>query len=171
MLSYPAGMERPNTVSGLLEKRRELEARLKVARAEIKTIIVGLDALDIALRLFGATGILTKPKRLPPAHPAGKGEFQRLALDLFRETEGPITSLMVAKRFCETRGLTLDDIAFKFVRYRASSGLCNMRARRMVERVGAARGENASWVLAKGFDEDRSRYWSPDLRDAKHENR
>lgn len=105
--SYPGGMERPNTVSGLLEKRRELEARLKVARTEIKKLIVGLDALDVALRLFGAADVATKPKRLPHPHPAAKGEFQRLALDLFRETEGPITSLMVAKRFCENRDLAL----------------------------------------------------------------
>ena len=60
-------MERPNTVSGLIDKRRELIARLEQARAEIKTLISGLDALDIALRLFGAEGAVTKPMRLPPA--------------------------------------------------------------------------------------------------------
>lgn len=158
-------MERPNTVAGLLEKRRELEARLKIARLEIKSLIVGMDALDVSLRLFGVTGVAGRPKRLPPPHPAAKGEFQRLALDLFRETEGPITSLMVARRFCENRGLALDEIAFKFVRYRASSGLCNMRARGMIERVGVARAEKARWKLVNGFDVGRSRYWSPDLRD------
>ena len=116
-------MERPNTVAGLIEKRRELVARLERARAEIKTLISGLDALDITLKLFGAEGSNAKPMRLPPAHPAAKGEFQRAALDLFRETGGPISSRMVATRFCETRGLDLDDAAFRSIRCRASSGL------------------------------------------------
>jgi hypothetical protein len=151
-------MERPNTVAGLLEKRRELEAHLKVARAQIKTLTVGLDALDVALRLFGAVGIKTKPMRLPPAHPAAKGEFQRAALDLFRETGAPITSRMVADRFCEARGLSIDDTAFKAIRYRASSGLCNMRDQGMIRRVGAKKGANARWALAEGFDLDRARY-------------
>ncbi len=33
-------MERPNTVAGLIEKRRELEARRKLAEAEVKTLTV-----------------------------------------------------------------------------------------------------------------------------------
>ena len=60
--------------------RRELVARLERARAEIKTLITSLDALDIALKLFGADGTNAKRMRLPPAHPAAKGEFQRAAL-------------------------------------------------------------------------------------------
>jgi hypothetical protein len=158
-------MERPNTVAGLIHKRRELVARLERARAEIKTLICGLDALDVALQLFGADGTNAKPMRLPPAHPAAKGEFQRAVLDLFRETGGPITSCMVAKRFCEGRGLHVDDAAFKAIRYRASSGLCNMRTRRMIRRIGP-KGSGAQWVLVEGFDLGRSRYWQADLRDA-----
>ena len=161
-------MERPNTVAGLIEKRRELVARLERARAEIKTLISGLDALDITLKLFGAEGSNAKPMRLPPAHPAAKGEFQRAALDLFRETGGPISSRMVATRFCETRGLDLDDAAFRSIRCRASSGLWNMRKRRMIRRVGP-KGSDAKWVLVDGFDLGRSRYWIADLRDAEGE--
>ena len=157
-------MPRPNTVAGLIEKRRELAARLERARAEIKTLITGLDALDVALRLFGSDGASAKPMRLPPAHPAAKGEFQRAALDLFRETGGPISSRMVAERFCESRGLNVDDAVFKAIRYRASSGLCNMRTRRMIRRIGP-KGPDARWALVEGFDLGRSRYWIADLRD------
>lgn len=151
-------MERPNTVAGLLQKRRELTVRLKVVRAEDKTLTMGIDALDIALRLFGSVDARTKPMRLPPAHPAAKGEFQRLALDLFRETGSQITSRMVADRFCETRNLKVDDVTFKSIRYRASNCLCNMRNRGMIRRVGATKGANARWGLVEGFDLDRSRY-------------
>ena len=128
---YCGRVERPNTVHGLIDKRRELVALLERSRSEIKTLISGIDALDVALRLFGADGSNAKPMRLPPAHPAGKGEFQRIALDLLRETGEPISSRLVAQRFCENRSLNLDDTAFRSVRYRASSGLCqsNLRGR------------------------------------------
>lgn len=151
-------MERPNTVSGLLQKRRELEARLKAIRAEDKTLTMGIDALDIALRLFGSVDARTKPMRLPPPHPAAKGEFQRVALDLFRETASQITSRMVADRFCESRSLNVDEVTYKSIRYRASSGLCNMRNRGMIRRVGATKGEDARWELVEGFDLERARY-------------
>ena len=55
--------------------------------------------------------------RLPPAHPAVKGEFQRITLDLFRDTGGPITSRMVAMRFCENRGFEPDDAAVTRIGY------------------------------------------------------
>lgn len=160
-------MERPNTVAGLIHKRRELVARLEVVRAETKTLVNGLDALDVALKLFGADGTGAKRMRLPPAHPAAKGEFQRAALDLFRETGAPITSRMVADRFCENRGLALDDAAFKAIRYRASNGLCNMRTRRMIQRIGK-KGADAQWKLVEGFDLGRSRYWQAGLRNIDH---
>lgn len=155
-------MERLNTVSGLVEKRRELEARLEAARAEIKTIVMGLDALDITLRLFGAPDITARPMRLPPAHPAAKGEFQRAVLDLFRETGGPISSRMVADRFCERRGLTVDEITYKSIRYRATSTLGSLRKRGILRCMGE-KGPAARWVIVDGFDLDRSRYWSTDM--------
>jgi len=151
-------MERPNTVAGLLQKHRELNARLKAVEAEMKTLIMGLDAIDISLRLFGSEDVRTKPMRLPTAHPAAKGEFQRHALDLLRETKTPITSRMLADRFCEVRNLKVDDATYKSIRYRATNGLCNMRNRGMVRRVGATKGTNARWELAPGFDLDRARY-------------
>jgi len=157
-------MERPNTVSGLVEKRRELEARLEAARAEIKTLTMGLDALDISLRLFGAPDIKTKSMRLPPAHPAAKGEFQRAVLDLFRETGGPISSRMVADRSCERRGLTVDEITYKSIRYRATNTLSNL-SKRGILRCTGIKGSAARWVIVDGFDLDRSRYWSMDMCD------
>ena len=151
-------MERPNTVSGLLQKRRELMARLKVVQAEARTLTMGLDAIDISLRLFGAEDVRTRPMRLPPAHPAKKGEFQRLVLDLFRETGSPITSRMLADRFCETRDLKVDDVTYKAIRYRATSGLCHMRDRGMIRRIGAAKGAHAKWELVEDFDLEMPRY-------------
>lgn len=165
-LDYSARMERPSTIHGLIHTRRELVARLERSRGEIKSYLSGIDAIDVALKLFGADGTNAKPMRLPPAHPARKGEFQRIALDLLRETGEPISSHMVAKRFCDIRELNLDDAAFKSVRYRASSGLCNMQIRRMIRRIGP-KGPEARWKLVDGFDVGRARYWDAEIRDVR----
>jgi hypothetical protein len=60
-------MERPNTVADLIEKRRELVARLKLSRDEIKTLTCGIDAIDVVLKLFAPEidGQTARPMRLP----------------------------------------------------------------------------------------------------------
>lgn len=67
-------MERPNTVAGLIEKRRELVARRKLAEADIKAFTSGIDAIDIVLKLFGSEidTANAKPRRLPIPHAAGR---------------------------------------------------------------------------------------------------
>lgn len=142
-------MERPNTVAGLIEKRRQLVARLKCAEAETTTLTVGIDALDVVLKLFAPeiNGADAKPMRLPTYHAARKGEMQRAALELLRESGAPVTSRMVAKRFCQARGFNPDDATFTNIRNRASNALCHMRDRGMVRVVGHDKA-NVCWALA-----------------------
>ena len=148
-------MERPNTVAGLIEKRRELVARLKLAKAEIKTLTAGIDSLDAVLKLFAPeiNGADAKPMRLPIPHAAAKGEMQRAALDLLRETGQPIVSRMVAERFCESRGFKPDPAAFKAIRYRASNAMCNLREKGLVRQIGK-KGADVRWLLADNGDRD-----------------
>ena len=75
MFFYNWEMERPNTVAGLIEKRRELVARLTLARDEVKALTCGIDAIDVVLKLFAPEidGRTAKPMRLPIPHAAGKG--------------------------------------------------------------------------------------------------
>lgn len=146
-------MERPNTVAGLIDKRRELVARLKLAKAEIKTLTGGIDALDVVLKLFAPeiNGADAKAKRLPTYHAASKGEMRRAALDLLRETGAPITSRMVAERFCQKRGLSPDDASFTNIRNRAANALHHMRAKGMIRAVGQE-GANVLWGYATGYE-------------------
>jgi hypothetical protein len=67
-------MEKPNTVAALIEKRRELAARLKQAKAEIKTLHSGIDAIDAMLKLFAPeiNGADAKPMRLPVPYAADR---------------------------------------------------------------------------------------------------
>lgn len=136
--------------------------RLVHQRGQRLLAVVGIPLAQLEALLDGIP--VATDSQMPPAHPAGKGEFQRIALDLLRETGEPISSQMVAQRFCENRELTLDDHAFRSIRYRASSGLYNMRLRKMVRRIGP-KGPEARWQLVEGFDIGRARYWRADFRE------
>jgi hypothetical protein len=144
-------MERPNTVAGLIEKRRELVARLKLSRDEIKTLTCGIDAIDVVLKLFAPEidGQTAKPMRLPIPHAAGRGEMQRTALELLRGPGETITSRMLAERFCERRGLHLDDMSFKKVHYRASSAIGHLRQKGLVRQIGK-KGTDVQWAICDG---------------------
>ena len=144
-------MERPNTVAGLIEKRRELVARLKLARDETRTLTCGIDAIDVVLKLFAPEidGRTAKPMRLPIPHAAGKGEMQSIAFELQREPGNAITSRMLAERFCERRGLHLDDISFRKIRYRASSTMSNLRQKGLVRQIGR-KGTDMQWAICDG---------------------
>jgi hypothetical protein len=140
-------MERPNTVAGLMEKRRTLAARLKIVQGEVQALTVDIDALDTVLRLFAPEidGRTLKAKRLPSPFHAAKGELQRLVLDTIRETGGPVTSLMVAERFCAARGMTPDDRTIITIRGRVGSIIGKMKQKGALCQVPLA-GTYKGWA-------------------------
>ena len=142
-------IERPNTVAGLLDKRRELSARLKAASADVRQLTSDIDALDVVIRLFASEidGRGLKAKRLPSPFTAKKGEMQRIALTMMREADRPITSIMLAERFCEARGLKPDDLTLTSIRNRASIAIGRMKGRGLVRQVPLA-GDYKGWRLS-----------------------
>ena len=144
-------IERPNTVAGLLDKRRDLSARLKAASADVRQLTSDIDALDVVIRLFASDidGRGLKAKRLPSPFTAKKGEMQRIALAMMREEDRPITSIMLAERFCEARGLKPDDQTLTSIRNRASIAIGRMKGRGLVRQVPLA-GEYKGWRLSYG---------------------
>jgi hypothetical protein len=44
--------ERPNTVSGLIDKRRELAGRIEHAQRELRAPVTDLDHIDAAIRIW-----------------------------------------------------------------------------------------------------------------------
>lgn len=142
-------MERPNTVAGLIDKRRELTTRLKATEATARALTADIDALDAVLRIFAPDieGRGLKAKRLPTPFTAKKGEMQRLALAMLRETDRPMTSIALAERFCAKRGLKADDLTLTSLRNRASIAIGRMKARGIVREVPLPGGYKG-WRLA-----------------------
>jgi hypothetical protein len=83
------GMDRPNTVAGLIDKTAELAALLKFHKAEIRKVTCNLDHLDAAIRLFDPNADLSKVKRYPTAHRAHKGQMRRFVLGPLRNATAP----------------------------------------------------------------------------------
>lgn len=139
-------MERPNTVAGLIEKRRQLERDLKEAEKAARNIRIDLDHLDAAIRLFTDDA----PRRLPShrvAHRASKGEMRRHVLKALRESTGPITSIQIAEGYMEARGLEANDATAVLIRKRVGACLNSLKHSGVVNPVPLA-GEYKGWALA-----------------------
>ncbi|WP_375201812.1 hypothetical protein [Hyphococcus sp.] len=138
-------MERPNTVAGLVEKRRQLERDLKAAEKAARNIRIDLDHLDAAIRLFTEDA----PRRLPGhkvAHRASKGEMRRHVLKALREAEGPLTSITIAEGYMAARGLSGDSTAV-LIRKRVGACLNSLKHAGTVEEV-PQEGLYKGWRLA-----------------------
>lgn len=68
---------RPNTVSGLIEKPREIAGQIEAKRAELARLVADLEAVEHTIRLFDPDAQLGRAKPLPSPHAAFKGEMRR----------------------------------------------------------------------------------------------
>lgn len=105
--------ERPNTVAGLVAKRAEIAGQIEVTRETLRELIVALDHIDAAIRLFDPdydiAAIRAKPNH--PAQVARRGDSIRLILDLLRQATGPMTTKQIALQVMAARGLNTTDAA------------------------------------------------------------
>lgn len=136
-------VERPNTVAGLVEKRATIAGRIAEARATLRQLIIDLDHVDAAIRLFDpnydVAGI--KPKTYPAGHVTYRGEQVKIVLDLLREAPGPMTTREVARHIMAERGLnTSDDAVLRTYTRRAGASLRHYRERGMVRSIKDLRG-------------------------------
>jgi hypothetical protein len=103
-------IERPNTVAGLIDKRRELLRLVAEAQDVLQDRLASLDHLTATILLFDPDADLTGQslKRAPSPHRAFKGEMRRHVLQSLRTAKGPITSLDITRTFIEGRGMDHD---------------------------------------------------------------
>lgn len=115
---------RPNTLAGLVAKRAEIAGQVSHARAAVRQLIIDLDHIDAAIRLFDpdydVEGIRQK---LPtPAHRAVRGDLTRATLDALRDAPGPMTTLELARHVMAERGLNTADRALLLQLYTRRTG-------------------------------------------------
>lgn len=139
--------DRPNTLSALLDKRREIAGRIETAQAQVRVMVADLDALDTVIRLFDADAIPGAPKRFPAFAPAFKREVSRLVRVALRNAPGPLTTREIAVAVAEARGLNASDKeTFEAIRGRVGVALKRMKARGAV--TAAQVGQSLEWQAA-----------------------
>lgn len=140
-------MERPNTVAGLLEKRRELLRRVDDAQEVLQGHLASLDHLTATILLFDPDADLTgmTAKRAPSPHRAFKGEMKRHVLQSLRLAKAPITSIELTHAFIDGRGMDHDDVIT--VRKRVSACLWKLGQAGLAVSV-PMEGEYKGWRLA-----------------------
>jgi hypothetical protein len=126
-------VKRPNTLAGLIEKRREIAGKIEHHQRILNELIIDLDHVDHTIRLFDpdCDVTLAKPKQFPPRHQAFRGEMQRFALGALRAASQPITSLEVAIEVVKGRGLDL-------IRKRVGACLFSLKAKGIARDVPTA---------------------------------
>jgi hypothetical protein len=106
--------DRSHALSGLVTKRAEIAGRITHTRATLRQLIIDLDNIDAAIRIFdpGYDIDSIKPKAPSPAYSVSfRGEFVRLILDMMRDAKGPVTTREVAAHVMRERGLNTGDVA------------------------------------------------------------
>ena len=105
--------ERPNTLAGLVEKRAEIAGEMSHTRAKLRQLIIDLDHVDAAIRLFDpAYDIAGIRQKIPSAaHRAIRGDMTRATLDALRDAPGPMTTIELARHVMAERGLNTADKA------------------------------------------------------------
>ena len=143
-------LERPNTIAGLVDKRREIAGKIEFTQRSLNELIADLDHIDATIRIFDPDADVTlhKPKIYPTKHGAFKGEMRRFVMAALRQAAGPITSLEIAKGVMQGRGLAAnDDRTTILIRKRVGACLWKLSKSGVVRQVPMA-GEYKGWVLA-----------------------
>jgi hypothetical protein len=142
-------MERPNTVAGLIEKRREIAGQIDHCQRQLRQLTADLDHLDATIRLFDPDADLASvgAKPYPPRHAAHKGEMARFVYAALRDADGPLTSLDIARKVMEGRGLdTADASATVLIRKRVGACLWKLRDKGEVAQV-PLEGAYKGWTM------------------------
>lgn len=140
--------KRPHTISGLLDKRADITSRIKFHRQELRKLVCDLDHLDATIRLFDENADLrVTPKRYPTKHRAFKGEMMQFVLRALRKAPEPLTSLDITKAQIAARGLKADDGTVILMRKRVGACLTKLKSEGVVEAIPSD-GPYKGWRIA-----------------------
>ncbi len=147
--------ERPNTVSGLVAKHKELSMLRDRYKAEIRKLTVDIDHLDASIRLFDPDCDSYAIKQYVTKHRAQKGSVKRFVLNSLREASEPITSRIITEMWAADRGLVCDEATYSTLRKRIGACIKGCVDQGLIEDRGWTRDHDGNgpyklWVLKEG---------------------
>lgn len=142
-------MTEPHVVTGLMTKRAELAGMLEHHQAKVRQLMIDLDAIDQALRLFKPDIELDaiKPKPMPPRHAAYKGEVARIVLGTLRDAKRACTTQELTMHVMAERGMnTADKKLAKTVEKRIGACLRHHRTKGLIQSAKGL-GDRLAWEI------------------------
>jgi hypothetical protein len=139
-------IERPNTVSGLIQLHREIAGQIEARRHELARLVADLEAVEHTIRLLDPNAQLGRAKPVPAAHAAFKGEMRRDVMAALRDCAEPATSLQIARKIIASRALPDGAKDVTIMRKRVGACLYKLRAKGWVEEVPQS-GDYKGWRL------------------------
>lgn len=152
MVRYNAVMEhRPNTISGLQAKRRELTKLHDNLVSETRKVLCDIDHLDACIRLFDPEADLERIRlnRYATKHRAPKGHQKRFILEQFRTATKPLSSGDITDAWIEERGLSPDESTRVILRKRVGAAINQIRHDGIIEEVDFIEGRKR-WRIKEG---------------------
>lgn len=137
--------DRPNTVSGLVAKHKELLNLREKYREEIKKLTCDIDHLDAAIRLFDPEADTYAIKQYVTKHRAQKGSVKKFVLDTLRESSEPLTSRQITELWVQDRGLRADEQTLSAIRKRIGACIKTCVTQKLVEQAGTAPADDRGY--------------------------
>jgi hypothetical protein len=144
--------ERPNTVSGLVAKHKELRKLREQYRKEVKKLTISISHIEACIRLFDPKANTSAMKERVTKPRTKRGSVKRFVLSTLREAAAPMTSHEITERWAEDCGLQADGEALAEIQKRISVCIANCAKQGLIEcdRQGGAYSPYKLWKLKEG---------------------
>jgi hypothetical protein len=140
-----------HTLAGLVAKRAEIAGRMEALQIEMREMIIALEHLDAAIKLFDPDYAIQniRPKPVPAAYKAFPGDMLRLVLGLLRESKGPVSTKTIVLHVMAARSVnTKDKQAFELFRGRVGAMLRHHRKKGLIRSFTSDDRSFVLWELA-----------------------
>ena len=125
--------ERPNTVSGLVAKHKELFKLREQYRKEIRKLTADIEHVEACIRLFDTKANVPAMREHVTKPKSRRGRVKQFVLSTLREASAPMTSQEITERWVENCGLKADGGELAEIQRRISVCIANCAKQGLAE--------------------------------------
>jgi len=142
---------RPNTVSGLRAKRKELSKLLSKIKADAERVRSSIKSIDTCIKLFDpdAKDLVSNCEDFIPSHTAPKGHLKRFILTQLREASDPLSARQIADAWIIDQMIEADIETLRLLRKRIGISINTIKKDALIVEAGMD-GLSKLWELKEG---------------------
>ena len=140
-----------HALSGLIAKRAEIAGQIEATRAGLQKLIVDLDHIDAAIRIFDPDHDVSGIRAKRTAQVTRRGDSIRQILDMLRGAEVQMTTRQIALQVMAARGHSINDAALVLtMTRRVGASLRSYRENGTIRSIKDGRyGKYDLWEIAR----------------------